>query len=163
MFATLLAWAAPAQAQTASAKTTAARAKANVVGPLSLINTGALSFGDLAAGPTPGTVVISPAGARTTTGGVTALGGTVSSAAFTGAASGLNIVIIRFPQIPVTLDRVGGGAAMRISAFTIEGGQLRVFLTRQAFDFRIGGTLQVGARQMEGAYEGKFDVTIDYY
>lgn len=140
-----------------------ARARVTLIEPLSLINTAPLSFGDISAGATAGTVVVSPAGARTVTGGVTPLGGTVGAANFSGAAAGLNIVVIQFPDIPVTLTRIGGGATMRISAFSIEGGRLRIFAARQAFNFGIGGTLQVGANQAEGTYEGSFEATIDYF
>lgn len=146
----------------ATAAIAPARARATLIEPLSLINTAPLSFGDISSGATAGTVVVSPTGLRTVTGGVTALGGTVNAAGFAGAASGRNVVIIRSPEVPVTLTRIGGGATMQISAFTIEGGRLRLFTSRQAFDFRIGGTLQVSAAQAEGVYEGTFEVTIDY-
>lgn len=145
------------------AAATPTRAKAAIVEPLSLINTASLSFGDFAAGTAAGSVVVTPLGARTVTGGVTALGGTVGAASFTGAASGLNLVVIRYPEVPVTLLRQGGGGAMSISAFTIEGGRFRLFTARQAFEFRVGGTLQVGAAQREGSYQGEFEVTIDYF
>jgi hypothetical protein len=135
-----------------------------VIEPLSLINTGPLSFGYFASGATPGTVTINQTtGARTVTGGVTQLGGTVSPATFLGAAAGLNLVIIRQPNVPVTLTRSGGTETMRITALVIDGGQFRLFFTRQAFAFNIGGTLAVGANQREGNYVGTFPVTVDYY
>jgi len=139
-------------------------ARTALVSPLSLIKTRDLLFGSIASGPTAGTVTINPTNsARTSTGGVTLLGGTFWPASFTGAASGLNLVIIRTPTTPVTLTRIGGTQTVQITDFTIQGGQLRLFLSRQAFDFNVGGTLAVGANQIDGTYVGTFDVTIDYF
>lgn len=162
-----LALLAPASARAAPVGPPAAQvpaARTTLVSPLSLIKTRDLLFGNLASGATAGTVTIDAAtGARTATGGVTLLGGTFWPASFTGAASGLNLVIIRRPVTPVALTRIGGGATIQITNFTIQGGQFRLFFTRQAFDFNIGGTLAVGANQLDGTYTGTFDVTIDYY
>lgn len=142
----------------------AGQSRAAVIEPLSLINTGPLLFGDIASGATPGTVVINQnTGTRTVTGGVTGLGGTTAAASFLGAAAGLNLVFIRQPTVPVTLTRVSGAQTMRVTALTIQGGQFRLFATRQAFAFNIGGTLAVGANQAEGTYVGTFTVTVDYF
>jgi hypothetical protein len=148
----------------ASAAPGSGDARAVVIEPLSLINTGPLLFGDIAAGPAPGTVIINQNnGARTVTGGVTALGGTTRAASFAGAAAGLNLIVIRIPTAPVTLNRVGGGATLRITAFTLQGNQFRLFFTRQAFTFNVGGTLAVAANQQQGTYVGTFPVTVDYF
>jgi hypothetical protein len=151
--------AAPASAATGSGETHAV-----VIEPLSLVNTGPLLFGDISAGPAPGTVVVNQnTGARTVTGGVTALGGTPRAASFTGAAAGLNLVVIRIPTAAVTLNRVGGGGTLQITTFTLQGNQFRLFFTRQAFTFNVGGTLAVGANQPHGTYVGTFPVTVDYF
>lgn len=148
----------PAQAAVATAV-----ARAKLIEPLSLVNTASLSFGNVASGQTAGTVVVSPAGARAVTGGVAALGGEIAAAQFLGAAAALNIVAIRVPQMPITLNRVGGGPQMRVRSFTLAGGNLRIFLGRQPFEFGVGGTLEVGASQADGTYEGSFEVTVDYF
>jgi Domain of unknown function (DUF4402) len=139
-------------------------ARAAIVSPLSLIKTSDLLFGDIASSSTAGTVTVdATTGTRTATGGVTLLGGTVHPASFTGVASGLNLVVIQSPATPVTLTQVGGAQTMRITSFTIQGGTLRLFLTRQAFDFNVGGTLAVNANQADGVYQGTFPVTINYF
>ena len=161
--ASLIALLSPLPARGASAVAQPPTANTTLVSPLSLVKTTDLNFGTLSSGPQAGTVTVNAdTGARTSTGGVTLLGGTISAASFTGAASGLNLVIIRQPQT-VILTRVGGTQTMQVSNFTIQGGQFRLFLTRQAFSFNIGGTLAVGANQLDGVYVGSFDVTIDYY
>jgi spore coat protein U-like protein len=159
LLAALVLTASPAAGQNSSAV-----GRVSVIEPLSLINTSDLSFGDFASGAAAGTVTVDQnSGARTVTGGVTMLGGTVSAASFLGAASGLNLIIIRQPATPVILTRVGGSETMRVTALPIRGGQFRLFFTRQAFSFDIGGTLQVGANQRAGTYVGTFNVTVDYY
>lgn len=159
LLAPLALWAAPAAAQTGGAV-----GRVVVIEPLSLVNVAGLEFGNFSAGATAGTVVINQnTGARTVTGGVTQLGGTVSPARFTGAAAGLNLVIIRQPAVPVILTRAGGTETMRITAFAIQGGQFRLFFTRQAFSFNVGATLAVGANQREGTYVGTFPLIVDYF
>ena len=37
---------------------------------------------------------------------------------------------------------------MRVRSFTLAGGNLRIFLGRQPFEFGVGGTLEVGASQV---------------
>jgi hypothetical protein len=158
----LLMWAPSASAAPAAAS--ASPAQAAIVSPLSLIKTSDLLFGNIASGPFAGTVTVDPdSGARSATGGVTLAGGSVSPASFTGVASGLNLVVIHQPQTPVVLTRVGGSETVRITTFSIQGGQLRLFVARQPFTFNVGGTLAVGANQPSGTYRGTFNVTIDYF
>lgn len=136
--------------------------KVAIADEVRLYNTGALNFGNIAATNQAGTVTINAAtGARTSTGGVVLLGGTTSPAGFAGEKSGLLIVLVRAVAAPVTLNRIGGGATMRITAFTNTNPVTLLPLGR-AYTFKVGGTLAVGANQMEGQYEATFPVTIDY-
>lgn len=139
-------------------------AQAVILSQVELVNTGDLNFGSFASGPTAGTVVINQNnGARAVTGGVTAMGGTISRTTFTGQASRLSIVFIRSPQTPVTLTRVGGTETMLVTALRLQGFPFRIVGAGQSFNFAMGGTLAVGANQAEGAYQGTFDVTVDYF
>lgn len=147
---------------TARAGTTAARAKTVIMAPLTLTSTSPLAFGDLAAGATAGTIVVSPQGARTRTGGATLLGGTVGSAGFIGTSTRNANMIVRVVTTAVILTRSGGGATMRVINFTLGSSQVQPNSGGLAYEFRLGGTLQVGAAQPDGAYEGSFDVTVDY-
>ena len=139
-------------------------AKLTLVSPLSLVKTGDLLFGNLVSGSTAGTVTIDPnTGTRTSSGGVMLLGGSAGPASFTGVAGGPSLVYIQQPATPVTLTRVGGTETMQVNSLSIQGGQFRLFLRRQAFNFNVGGTLSVGANQADGDYVGTFAVTINYF
>ncbi|MBB5684583.1 DUF4402 domain-containing protein [Sphingobium boeckii] len=131
------------------------------VKPLSLLKTADLDFGDVAVGGTPGTVTINPTtGARTTAGGVTAIGGTPNGAQFVGAAAIGILVVVGISAAP-TLTRAGGGSMT--STLNVEGGTgIRLFPGTGLQTFRVGGTLNVGANQLPGAYSGNFTLTVNY-
>ena len=111
-----------------------------------------------------GTAIINPVtDTMTTTGGVVRLTGTPRAARFIGAAGGQSPVVnIRIPNRPVTLTRVGGTETMALDDFTLDGQSKRQLAQAGAFEFKVGGTLQVSAGQAEGLYTGTFDVTIQY-
>lgn len=162
LLATFAAAGTPAFAQSAAGQGATSRAKAVILAPLTLANTAPLVFGDISAGATAGTVVVSPQGVRTRTGGATLLGGTVTSAGFSGTATRNGTIFVRVVTNPVVLTRIGGGATMRVTGFTLGGTQFQTTGDGRGFVFRIGGTLQVGAGQADGEYEGNFDVSVDY-
>ena len=151
--------AAPAQAESISGTSTA-----QILGSLTLANTEPLSFGTLAPSAAAGSVVVSVTGVRTTSGGVTAAGGMVTAAEFIGQTEDHPVIRIFAPVVPVTLNRVGGGASMDVTALDIEGGAgVRNVGKNSVFSFRVGGTLAVNANQMPGTYTGTFQVTVDYF
>ena len=131
--------------------------------PLEILKRADLDFGYVRAGTSAGTVVIDPnSGAISATGGAMLLGGAPHAAMFTGAAKSNSVVNIRIPKQPITLTRVGGGATMTVSKFTLEGLDKRQAAKNVSFDFHVAGTLNVNANQMEGVYVGTFDVSIQY-
>ena len=131
--------------------------------PVNVIKRYDLDFGYVAAGTSAGTVVIDPETDTTSaTGGAILLGGNPHAAAFIGAAGSSSVVIIRIPKQPITLTRSGGTQTMTVSNFTLQGLDKRAVAKAVAFEFRVGGTLNVGANQMEGTYVGTFDVTVQY-
>ena len=147
-----------AQTQTGTAQTV-------VVGRLSLLNTGPLDFGYLSSGATAGTCTIdADTGARTTTGGVTPLGGSFGAASFVGAGTPNRNVLIREPNGTITLTRLGGSETMTISNFRVNGGNgtSRKIAADGTLAFRVAGRLNVGASQRDGVYVGTFPVTVDY-
>jgi len=137
-----------------------------VVQPLFLVKSQALDFGGIAVGTTAGTVVINPnTGARTVTGGVTALTSSFAPAAFIGAgASKSKIAIIKEPRSAITLTRSGGTETMLVDTFMVEGGNgtSRQLEADGTIRFKVGATLRVGANQARGTYVGTFNMTIDY-
>jgi hypothetical protein len=140
-----------------------ATANAALLFPLEIIKKRDLDFGYLAAPTAAGTAIIDPeTDTISSTGGVLLLGGSPHAAVFTGAAKSNVVVIIRIPKQAITLTRVGGTETMTVSNFTLQGLDKRAVAARVAFDFRVGGTLNVNANQAEGLYVGTFDVSIQY-
>lgn len=142
-----------------------------VVSPLSLVPVEDLNFGNLIPGNTGGTAVISPTGSRTVSGSVVAAGGTVSNAEFQGYGTRNRFVYISTASSSYQLNRVGGGANMTLRALTLQAdnltpvnfpGLFRIASTN-VITLRIGGTLDVGANQQSGVYQGSFPITMNYY
>lgn len=161
-FAALSAIALPAPALAAGAT---AEARVVTVRPLTLIKTADLDWGVLAAGATAGTITIDPVtGARTRTGGVTALtGGTSQRAVFQGAAPVGVIVYVNLRNNNPVLTRVGGGATMT-TALTVEGGEgFRLFPGTGVLVFGVGGQLNVAANQAQGSYLGTVQLQVEYF
>jgi Domain of unknown function (DUF4402) len=135
--------------------------KASVLKSLSVIKQADLDFGELVGGV--GTATIDPlTGATTTTGLVSPVGPAGHPATFTATGSRNSVVIIRVPNSAVTLTRVGGGGTMTVSNWTLDGSVNRRIPLNSAFNFSVGGRLNVGAAQAEGAYTGTFTVTVQY-
>lgn len=136
--------------------------KATILKSLSLVRQSDLEFGQLVVSGA-GTAVINPvSNALTTTGPVTKVGTTAHAATFTATGSRNSIVIIRVPNSAVTLTRVGGGGTMTVSNWTLDGTINRRIPQNNAFNFSVGGTLNVGAAQPDGDYVGTFTVTVLY-
>lgn len=162
LVATMLVLCAPAAAVGAP-KVATATGNALVILPVSVTKTKDMDYGVLSAGATAGTAVLEPnADALSTTGGVGAIGGTPHSAEFAGAAQSSSVVNIRIPSAAVTLTRVGGTQTMTVNNWTLQGQNKRALAKAQSFTFRVGGTLNVAANQVEGVYVGTFDVTVQY-
>jgi hypothetical protein len=148
-----------ARAQQNSAQASA-NASAAIVAAISISNTADLDFGQVVAGGSSGTVVMSTAGSRSATGGTT-----LGSSAGSGAAS---FTVSGDPNASYTITLPGSavlssdGDDMIINNFTsnpsgngtIGGGGSQVL--------GVGATLQVGASQPAGSYSGSFNVTIAY-
>ena len=140
-----------------------ATSTATLVHPLTLLKTADLDFGLLTV-TGAGTAVINPGtNAQTTTGGVTTLGGLPHGASFTGAAAGLSLIFVQQPTGAITLTRIGGTQTMTVTNFTLQNGNFYIALASGAFSFRVGGTLNVAAGQLDGTYIGTFDVTATYF
>jgi hypothetical protein len=136
---------------------------ASVVRILSVSSTSELSFGTFAAGSSAGTVVMSAAGNRSATGGVTLVStapGSQGSVNLSGTPS--TSYTVSFPG-SVTLTATGGTATMNLGTFTstLTGGQGSLNSAGSG-SFGIGGTLSVSANQPIAVYAGSFTVTLSY-
>ena len=144
--------------------------RAIILRPNTLVKVEDLDFGSMISGPTAGTVTISAlSGARTTTGGVTPVGGTTQRAEFQGTGGAVLIIITGSNS--ATLARVGGGGPNMTASLTrarqTAGGPVALPNTAIVFGggFRIyyvGGTLTVPANQPPGDYAGSFTMTVNY-
>lgn len=131
--------------------------------PLSIVNTRDLDFGMMLSPTSAGTVVINPnTDARTTTGGVTAFGGTPQAAQFYTYSTGNQYLQVSRGALPV-LSRVGGGATMNVTNLTLNGAPMRYIGASGVLDLRVGGTLALAANQPEGSYTGSYAITVTYF
>jgi len=139
-----------------------ARASADIRSPATVRLLNDLNFGYLSV-TSAGTAVMNPnTDVLTTTGGVVKIGGNPYSALFESVSPVKGVVIVRIPKQPITLLRVGGTETMTVNNWTIEGSSNRNVNSKEPFSFRVGGTLNVGANQVEGIYLGTFTVDVQY-
>lgn len=157
----------------AQAVVSSGRAEAVVVGALSFFKVDDIVFGSIIPGPTAGTVVLAPTGARTKTGGVKlATGATPQPASFAGRGANNQRVAISVTSNSVTLNRVGGGGTMTMDTFIIGSSPtaqlttaplaFRINSATGIFQFPVGATLRVKANQAPGKYTGTFAITLQY-
>ena len=163
----------PSHAQTFTGTGTATTV---VVETLGLTNAADLEFGDIIPGATAGSVTVTPAGLRTSTGGVIPVGTTFQPAQFAGRGARRNQQIsISFGAPSIIISKVGDATkTMTVDNFTLAappsaslspvagGTRYRINTTNAIFDFPVGATLRVGANQSQGVYEGTFAVTVEY-
>ena len=156
-----LAAAAPAHAApTAPDKN--ATATVVITQPAELRNLQELNFAILTVAAA-GTATVDPnTDAMTTTGGVLHVGGTPYAALFQGVSPVKGVVIIRLPDEPITVTRVGGTETMTVSDWTVSGNKKKTVVAQEPFDFKVGGTLYVNDAQAEGDYVGTFTVELQY-
>ncbi len=148
----------PAHAATQSGTVTTVALK-----PLSIVKISDLEFGEMIAGTTAGTAVIDPNDdSRTMTGGTIAAGGGPKAAQFLTYGTRNSILQVNRGPLPV-LTRVGGGATLTVTQLVLNGPVTRVVNPAGVLDLRVGGTLAVGASQLEGVYTGTFNITVTYY
>lgn len=147
-----------------SQATATATASATIITPISISKTADMNFGNVAVSATvAGTVVLAPAGTRTSTAGVTlpASAGTVAAAAFTVTGSGSSTYAITLPTLAHTIS--SGGNNMTVTSFTSTPSGTGT-LSSGTQDITVGATLNVSAAQAPGTYTSgtPFSVTVNY-
>jgi hypothetical protein len=154
-------------AGSAMAATTNATSTGVVVTPIAVTKSADLSFGNFAGGASIGTVVLTPAGVRSNTGGVVLAGGTITAAKFdvTGQA-GLTYSI---SMAGTSANLTSGGnnipftAISDTSASAITTGiATSGTLTGGAQSIYVGGKLDVAINQPAGTYTGTVAVDVNY-
>lgn len=139
-----------------------ADASATIVTPISIVKNTDMDFGNVATNGAVGTVVLTPGGARSFTGGVTlpASMGTVTAASFTVSGSGAYTYAITLPS-SVTIT--SGSDNMTVNTFTSTPATAGA-LTGGEQIITVGATLNLVASQAEGSYTSAtpFTVTVNY-
>ena len=143
--------------------TAQASATATIVTPISIVKVVDMNFGNIAVTSSGGTVILSTAGARSTTGGVTlpAVTGTVTAASFTVSGTASFAYNVTLPS-SATLSN--GGNNMTADVFTSNpSGSNGVLSAGGTQTLAVGSTLHVSAAQPAGVYTcSSFDVTVNY-
>lgn len=143
-------------ANVAQAATAAANAKAQILKALTVAKTLDLDFGTVVSAAASATVDLTAAGVRTCGAGL-ACAGTAVPARFEITGSVAQVVNIATTNASLT----GPGAAMS-ATLTPSSALLTLTGVPTTDFFRVGGVLNVGAAQVEGAYTGIFTVTVNY-
>jgi spore coat protein U-like protein len=150
-----------------------AQAKAAMVSALAFIAQEDLEFGYILPSATAGTVTVSPANVRTSTGGVTLMsGGLVQPSRFFGKGTFGQFVQISLASSPFVLTRSGGTETMILDTMVIGSTPTAILTTAPLtfrigsatgiFNFPLGGTLRVNANQVPGDYAGTITITLNY-
>lgn len=123
-----------------------------------------LSFGSFVAS-TGGTISVKTGGARSTTGGVIAVGqGTtdVAAAQFRISGTANATVSITLPADNVVVLSDGQSHTMKLKSFVSNPSGTGTLNGAGKKTVRIGATLVVGSGQVPGTYSGTFPVTVNY-
>ena len=168
--ATVLAGPAFAQTVPTATDTATATAKGTVLQAHQLVKSTDLNFGVVTVDSTPGggtvTITSDANGNRSTTGGVTGLSGTYSSAVFLGQAAPLETVQLTLTQ-PAngTLKNTNNTNITIPAALTMDStsaaGPVVTDSTGQ-FTVYVGGTFTLAPNQAAGVYSETFSVRADY-
>ena len=139
-------------------------ASATIVTPIAIANTVEMNFGNVSPHPTlGGTVVLSPAGARTPT-NVTlpATTGTVTAASFTVTGQANFTYSITLPAGATTIS--SGGNDMTVDTWTSNPTPTGDLGAGGSQTLTVGATLNVAAAQAAGTYTlgTPFTVTVNY-
>jgi hypothetical protein len=146
--------------------TATSSASATIVTPIGITNTAVMNFGNVAVQTaTGGTVILAPAGTRTTggAGGVTlpSVTGTVTAASFTvSGQSNYNYAI----TLPSTATVANGANTMLVNTFTSFPSATGTLSAGGTQTLTVGATLNVTANQAVGSYTTAtpFDVIVNY-
>jgi len=143
--------------------TAAASTTVTIVTPIGITKSVDMVFGNIAAAPTPGTVVLGTNGVRTPNGGVTlpASAGTVTAASFAVTGSGSYTYTITLPASPITLSGTTDGVT--VGAFVSNPAPTGT-LSAGTQTVNVGATLIIPASTAADTYKNTsgLRVTVNY-
>lgn len=139
-------------------------ATATLITPISIVNDVAMDFGTVAGSATAGTVVMAATSGAdlTPTGGCTVISGTPTAGKFTVTGEGTQAFTITLPASSITLTGSGGGDITVDTWTCSEASLTTAALVGGTLVFYVGGTLNVGADEVAGTYDGSFNIVVDY-
>lgn len=141
--------------------TATGEATALIIQPIEILKESDLAFGNIAAGPSSGTVTIDVDGKRSSTGGVSL----ISASSISNAAS---FSVAGFPESSIALTLPSSvvleynGFTMIVDRFVSNlGTTIQLSDQGEAF-ISVGATLNVEPNQSPGLYSGTFEVSVAY-
>ena len=139
----------------AQAATATAVAKAQILKQITVTRNTDLDYATIIPGAAASTVIVTPAGTRTCGVGLVCTG-TATAADFSVAGTIGQVATV---SVPATVSLTGAGAPMT-STLVSSAATITLAATN---NFQVGGTLTVGANQVDGAYvSAPFTVTVNY-
>ena len=143
-----------------------ATSSATIVTPILITKAQDMNFGNVAVNSTTaGTVVLTPAGTRTQTGGVTlpATTGTVTAAQFNVTGANGYTFAITLPTTDLTITNATS-QTMTVNNFTSTPSATGTLSGSGAATINVGATLNVAAGQAAGLYQNAtgFEVIVNY-
>ncbi|MEI7897342.1 MAG: DUF4402 domain-containing protein [bacterium] len=161
----MLTFAADAAAQI----TKSAYAEATIISPLAFTKEVDMNFGNVAVINAIGTVVLSPASVRSSTGGATPVAnptGTVTAASFTVNGTPTAQIIVTLPASPpgINVIHTNGTDLMNVTTFVSNPATGFLLPAGGLQTLTVGATLNTGASQLPGVYHTAtdFNVTVNY-
>jgi hypothetical protein len=151
-------------ATTISAQNSASvKGTAVYVVPITIAKAFDLNFGTVQIGSTAGTVILTPDGVRSKTGGVSLLSptGTVQVGSFTVSGTPSSTYTI---SLPSSYTISSGANNMTVNAFSSSPSGAGILSSSGSQTINVGATLNVGASQTPGTYTNAsgFSVTVNY-
>ncbi|MDH5710368.1 MAG: DUF4402 domain-containing protein [Gammaproteobacteria bacterium] len=143
------------------AATATATVDANIIMAISMTTRNGLSFGDISAGSTSGTVILTPSGARTATGGTTVNTSTSGNPSTFDVQGEPNASFSITLPVSVILSN-SSSQTMTVDNFTSSPSPSGVLDSSGKQTLFVGATLNVSANQPFGSYSGQMSVTVDY-
>ena len=141
-----------------------ANVTATLVTPIEISKEIDMNFGNVAVSSSAGTVVLTPSGSRSLTGGVTLpmVAGTVTAAVFYISGTPDYAYSITLPSADLTLSN--GTDNMSVNVFASNPASTGILSASGLQELNVGATLNVGASQPNGVYTSvnPFDVTVNY-
>lgn len=134
---------------------------ASIITTMGISTRNGLGFGDISVSTVPGTVVMTPSGTRTTTGGASINSSTAGNPATFDLAGAPNASFaITLPASVVLSD--GAANSMIVDSFSSSPSTSGALDSNGQQSLFVGGTLNVNANQPFGTYTGQMSVMVEY-